>query len=257
MAKLTVTNQSVEKTLQIIEVMARAREALRLKDIAAAVNMPASTTLRMVGTLVALGYAMQDAETQRYRLTLRFAQIGSLINAQFSIRDVVRPYLLRLSAQLGESACLAVEEDMEVIYIDVADGPDGMLKITQRIGKRAPMHSTGVGKLMLTEYTPEQLRLLVETRGLACLTPRTATSLEALTRELAAIRSRGYALDDEECELGARCVAAPLHDHSGKIIAAVSVSGPISRMTHKRIEAIAPILLDTTHEISTLMAYDG
>lgn len=255
MPKLAKTNQSVEKTLQIVEVMAGARDALRLSDIAKEVDMPASTTLRMVNTLVEHGYAYQNPDTLRYRLTLRFAQIGSQINAQFSIRDIVHPYLRKLSAQFDESSCLAVEEDMEVIYLDVADGPDGMLKITQRIGKRAPMHSTGVGKLMLTQYTPEKLQTLAQTKGLTGLTPHTATSLAALQAELNATRDRGYALDDEECELGARCVAAPIYNHRGKVIAAISVSGPISRMTLKRIEEIAPSLLETTREISALMAY--
>ncbi len=257
MAKLALTNQSVEKTLQIVEVMAHSRDAMRLRDIAQAVAMPASTTLRMVNTLVTLGYATQEPDTQRYRLTLRFAQIGGLISAQFSIRDVVRPYLMSLSAQFKESACLAVEEDMEVIYIDIADGPDGMLKITQRIGKRAPMHSTGVGKLMLTNYTKEQLNTLVERKGLVALTSHTASTPEALEKELNTIRAQGYALDDEECELGARCVAAPIYNHRGKIVAALSISGPISRMTHQRVREIAPVLVKTTREISSMMAYDG
>lgn len=256
MQKLTKTNQSVEKALQIIEVMASARDAQRLADIAQRVQMPASTTLRMLNTLVQQGYAYQDPDTLRYRLTLRFAQIGSQINAQFSIRDIVHPYLQKLSHTLDESACLAIEEDMEVIYLDVVDGPDGMLKITQRIGKRAPMHSTGVGKLMLTQYSKEQLQTLASTKGFARLTPHTATSLPMLEAELAATRQRGYALDDEECELGARCVATPILDFQGKIVAAISISGPISRMTLQRTEEIAPLLLETSREISALLAYE-
>jgi DNA-binding IclR family transcriptional regulator len=255
MQKLTKTNQSVEKTLQIIETMAAAREPLRLADIALKVQMPASTTLRMVNTLVQQGYAYQEANSLRYGLTLRFTQIGSQVNAQLSIRDIAHPILVRLTQDYNESACLAIEEEMEVIYIDVVDGPDGLLKITQRIGKRAPMHSTGVGKLMLTQYTPAMLALLIEKRGLLRLTPNTVTSMEDLNKEMELIRQRGYALDDEECELGARCLAAPVRNFEGKIVAAISLSGPISRMNLKRISEVAPSLITAADEIARLLAY--
>lgn len=255
MEKQTRLNQSVEKTLQIIEAMASAREPVRLGDLARQVGMPTSTTLRMVGTLVEHRYAYQDQTTLRYALTLKFAQIGSMVSARFSIRDVARPYLCALSDRCDESSCLAIEEDMEVIYLDVVDGPDGMLKITQRIGKRAPMHSTGVGKLLLTQYTPEALQRLIQIKGLVQLTPNTKSSPDALMAELDAIRAQGYALDDEECELGARCVAAPVRNYDGRIVAAISVSGPVSRMTRERALALAPVVTDAAQKISASLAF--
>lgn len=254
MEKQTRLNQSVEKTLQIIEAMAGAREPVRLGDLAREVGMPTSTTLRMVNTLVEHRYAYQDSTTLRYALTLKFAQIGALVSARFSIRDVARPYLTELSRACDESTCLAIEEDMEVIYLDVVDGPDGMLKITQRIGKRAPMHSTGVGKLLLTEYTPAGLQALVQKKGLLRLTPHTKSTLDALQAELDAVRAQGYALDDEECELGARCIAAPIRDYEGRIVAAVSVSGPVSRMTHARTKALVPLVTGAARKISAALA---
>jgi DNA-binding IclR family transcriptional regulator len=229
--KLSKANQSVEKTLQIIEVLAGEREPLRLAEISKRVEMPASTVLRMINTLVEHGYAYQDAQSLRYGLTLRFTQIGHMISSQLRIRDVVHPFLMDLSRLTGESTCLAIEEDMEVIYIDVVDGTDGMLKIMQRIGKRAPLHSTGVGKLMLTKYSPEKLNQLAQAKGLAVLTPHTLTSVQDLARELNTVEKQGYAVDDEECELGARCVAAPILDFENLIVAAISVSGPVSRIT--------------------------
>lgn len=253
--KLSKANQSVEKTLQIIEVLAGDREPLRLADISKRVEMPASTVLRMINTLLEHGYAYQDAQSLRYGLTLRFAQIGHMINAQFRIRDVVHPYLTELSRVSGESTCLAVEEDMEVIYIDVVDGADGMLKIMQRIGKRAPLHSTGIGKLMLTQYSPDELARLAKARGLSRLTPHTLTSVTDLEREIALIRKQGYAVDDEECELGARCVAAPIYDYESRIVAAISVSGPVSRITRKRVTELAPLVMEAADTISRMMAH--
>lgn len=254
MEKQTRLNQSVEKALQIIEVMASAREPMRLADLAQQVGMPPSTTLRMVNTLVEHRYAYQDVTTLRYALTFKFAQIGAMIGARFNIRDMARPYLAELSRRCAESTCLATEEDMELIYLDVIDGPDGMLKITQRIGKRAPMHSTGVGKLILTQYSREQLQRLIHTKGLVRLTDNTKTSPEALERELEIVRAQGYALDDEECELGARCVAAPIRNYEGRIVAGISVSGPIFRMSHARIMELIPPVIDTARQISAALA---
>ena len=146
---------------------------------------------------------------------------------------------------------------MELVYIDVVDGPDSMLKILQRIGKRAPLHSTGIGKLLLLNYTGKQLNEFIARKGLQALTPNTLVTKEALIHKLEEIRQLGYALDDEECELGTRCVAAPVRDYTGRIIAGVSISGPISRLSMERISVVAPVVVETADKLSRLMAYQG
>jgi len=253
--KLVKNNQSVEKALQIIETMAQTREPLRLQDIALKVEMPASTTLRFIYTLIKCGYAHQDPNTLRYSLTLKFMHIGSLISSQTSIRDIAHPYLVELSKKCNESVCPAIEQDMEIVYIDVVDGPDGMLKITQRIGKLAPIHSTGIGKLMLLNYDLKQVNQMIALKGLKTLTPNTITTKEELLNELEKVKVQGYALDDEECELGARCLSAGIRDYTGKFVAGISVSGPTTRMTMEYISAIKNIVLDTANKISELLAY--
>ncbi len=253
--KLAKKNQSVEKVLQIIETMAQSREPLRLQDIALRVEMPASTTLRFLNTLMKCGYAHQDAVTLRYSLTLKFMYIGSLVSSQISIRDIAHPHLVELSKNCNESVCLAIEQDMEIVYIDVIDGPDGMLKITQRIGKLAPIHSTGIGKLMLLNYDLKQLDQMIAIKGLKALTPNTITSKEELLKELEKVNLQGYALDDEECELGARCLSVGIKDYTGKYVAGISVSGPTTRMTMEYIEEIKSIVIDTADKISKHLAY--
>lgn len=253
--KSVKNNQSVEKVLQIIEAMAQSKESLRLQDIAQRVDMPASTALRFLNTLMQCGYARQDAENLRYSLTLKFMHIGSLVSSQISIRDVARPYLANLAQKCNESVCLAIEQDMEIVYIDVIDGPDGMLKITQRIGKLAPIHSTGIGKLMLLNYDLKQLDHIIEKKGLKALTPNTITSKDELLQELDKIKQRGYALDDEECELGARCLSAGIKDYTGKYVAGISVSGPTTRMTMEYIEQIKDIVIETADKVSRELSY--
>lgn len=254
--KLTKLNQSVEKILQIIEIMAAGREPLRLQDIACKVDMPASTVLRLVNTLVSCGYANQDPITLKYSLSMKFALIGSLVSSQINIRNIAHPYLIELSKICKESVCLAIEQDMEVVYLDVIDGPDGMLKITQRIGKVAPLHSTAVGKIMMLNYDSEQINQVVVLKGLKALTPNTITDKEELIKEINKVKAQGYALDDEECELGARCIAAGIKDYSGKYIGGISVSGPITRMTMEQIDNIKHIVIDIAYAISELMAYE-
>lgn len=253
--KLSKKNQSVEKVFQIIEVMAENKGLMRLQDISAKVGLPASTALRYLNTLQSFHYVIQDVDTLKYSLTLKFAHIGSLVSSQISIRDVARSYLVDLSKKCDESACLAVEENMEVIYIDVVDGPDSMLKTMQRIGKRAPLHTTGVGKLLLLNYDDKQIDMMISKKGLPATTEKTITNKKDLMKELSKVKLQGYALDDEECEMGARCIAAPIRDYTGNIIAGISISGPAIRMTWDKIEIIKEYIKDAAKEISKIMAY--
>lgn len=253
--KSVKNNQSVEKVLQIIETMAKNREPLRLQDVALMVDMPASTTLRFLNTLMKQGYVNQDPLTSRYFLTLKFTYIGSLVSSQISIRDIAHPYLTELSKKCNESVCLGIEQDMEIVYIDVIDGPDGMLKITQRIGKLAPIHSTGIGKLLLLNYDMKQLDRIIAIKGLKALTPNTIISKNELLKELETIKTQGYALDDEECELGARCISAGIKDYTGKYVAGISVSGPTTRLTMENIKTIKNVVIEIADKISEQLAY--
>ena len=253
--KKTKSNQSLEKALQLIEILAPAREPMRLQDLSRQAGMPPSTALRLLNTLLQHGYVNQDPLTSRYGLSLKFAQIGGLVSARLDIRNLAHSSLLELSSRCGESCCLAVEEDQQAVYVDVVDGPDGMLKIMQRIGKRAPLHCTGVGKLFLLNLTPEQLHAYVQRCGLPALTSRTITSEERLVQELGRIRRLGYAMDDEECELGARCVACGVWDYTQKIVAGVSVTGPLHRMEGDHLVNITQEVQRTAGRLSQMMAY--
>lgn len=249
----TKGNQSVGKALKIIEILAESREPMRLMDIAAFAQMPSSTALRMIATLTEYGYIAQESDSQKYYLTLKLARIGAAAASRFNIRDIVHPYLTRLSRDYGEASCAAIDSDMTALYFDVVDGPDGILKITQHVGKLSPLHCTGVGKCLLLNYDKEMLDDFIEKRGLPAFTANTITSKERLIEELRLIRQRGYAVDNEECELGVRCIACGISDHSGKIAAAISVSGPVGRMTGNRVIAISAPLIEASAEISKLL----
>ena len=250
--KATKSNMSVLKTIKLIELLAQSQEPMRLSDLAAMADMPVSTTLRMVNTLVECGYAYQEESSQqRYGLTMRFLEIGQMIADHFSIRDLAHPYLIALSRDAGESCCLSVAEDQFVRYVDVVENTRGNIMIRQRVGGTASMHCTGSGKALMSQYTMEELEEYAKKQGLPALTGRTITTMDELVFALREGGERGYFMDDEECEIGMRCIAAPIFDVDHRVIAAVSLSGPISRMTKMRCELeIVPKLCSCAKKIT-------
>jgi DNA-binding IclR family transcriptional regulator len=209
----------------------------RLQDISRNLGIPQSTVLRFLSTYIDFGYVRQDAATASYYLTLKLAGLGSRTKANFPLRGSLEKYVKQIALYFNEAASLCVEENMQMVYIATAEGPDRMLQTLQRIGRVAPMHATGVGKLHLLNYTDEQLETLVKKRSFARFTPRTITELPALKKELEHIREKGYAVDNEECEAGVRCIAVPVRDYTGMVAAALSVSAPVARLDARHGDA--------------------
>jgi DNA-binding IclR family transcriptional regulator len=251
----TRVNQSSDKLLSLLETMTTQSEPLRLQDIARLCEMNASTALRFLKALQKRQYVDQDTETGRYRLTFKLCSLAQNVSAFFDLRSLTRPFLRNVSQTFSESCNLAIERDMTVIYIEVEKGPNKMLMSTQRIGNVAPLHCTGVGKLFLTDYSPMALERLIAIKGLTGYTQHTIIDPNALKAELNNIKKAGYAFDNEECEDGARCIAVPLRDYTGKIKAGLSVSGPVVRMTDRHIFLHLPHLLSAAEQISFQMGW--
>lgn len=255
--KAVKKNQSLAKAFRIIEKMAATRGPMRLQDIAHFTELPTSTALRFINTLMQQGYVTQDPETARYSLTFKLCQIAEEIRAGHRLTDIAHPFLVELTSKAGESSCLAVEESGEVVYVDVVEGPLSVLQTLQRIGKRAPLHSTGVGKSLLLNYSAEEISRLVEAKGLPALTRRTIRDEESLRGELVKVARTGIGHDDEECEEGVRCVAAPVRDYTGKVTCSISVSGPVNRMTPARVEEISHTVREVASSLSVRLGYTG
>ena len=255
--RMTGSNQSLEKGLRIIEFMAEHKKPVRLQDISKALNFAPSTMLRFLTSLENMKYVKQDPDTLRYALTLKISKIGSMVSSSNRIRDIVHPYLVELSDLVQEYSCLAIEENNRVVYVDVVSGPANTLRVMQRIGKEAPLHCTGVGKLLLLNYDADKLNRITEQLGMEKLTYNTIETLPALRNELDKVRKQNFAVDDEECEIGARCVAAAIRDYTGQVIAAISVSGPVARMTMQKIEDVKQHVKNTAQEISEALGYEG
>jgi DNA-binding IclR family transcriptional regulator len=250
----TQTNQSSDKLLNLLEVLSEQTEPLRLQDIARLCGMNASTTLRFLTALQQRRYVAQDAETARYYLTFKLCALAQNLTTFFDIRMAALPFLRNVAHAFAESCHLAIEDDMAVVYIEVVNANKTLMS-TQYIGNVAPLYCTGVGKAFLTNYSPTELEQYIAAKKLPAYTEHTITDPEELKAELDRIRSAGYAVDDQECEIGARCVAAPIRDYTGKVKAGISVSGPAVRMTDAHIRIHLPSLLEAAGQISARMGW--
>lgn len=253
----TQANQSSEKLLTLFEQLILQGEPLRLIDLASMLDMKNSTTLRFLTALVNKGYVQQDKETLRYYPTYKICALANRVNMHMDLRELAHPYLKRLSRLFGESACISVEDQMRSVYIDITRETDQTLMMVQNVGNAVPMHCTGNGKLLLLNYSDKALDRLIESEGLVKFTENTITDKEQLKAELERIRQRGYAYDEEEREIGIRCLAFPIYNAAGKVAAGLSVTGPASRMTDALIEPRLEEFREIALEISRKLGYQA
>jgi DNA-binding IclR family transcriptional regulator len=250
-------NQSLRKALQILEGMTKIHTPARLQDIAKSLRIPQSTLLRFLNTFIDFGYVGQDPGTSCYYLTLKLAEIGSRAKDNFPFQNSLSKYIKQIARTFNESASLSIEHDMQMVYVVTEEGPSRMLQTLQRIGRIAPMHATGVGKLHLLNYSEGRLQELEQKFGLPKYTEHTITSMDALKKELLLIRKQGYAMDNEECEAGVRCIAVPVKNFSGEVVAGISLSAPVTRLDKQRIGEIVTYLKDISVYASKELGWEG
>lgn len=246
--------QTVHRALDLLEALADEQQDLPLGALAERLGLSRSTTHRLLSTLVSRGYAIQATQTGHYRIGVRAYQIGSAFLDHNQLRDVARPIMRALLGKVDETVNLAVIDDDEAVYVDNIDSTQAV-RTFARIGTRAPLHATGVGKALLAGENPQRVRYIARRRGLPRFTPNTLTRVEELLVELARIRHSGYALDREEYERSVRCAAAPVWDHTGRVIAALSASGPAYRIDDHRLFGMAIHVRSAALELSGLLGY--
>lgn len=249
------SNQSSEKLLKLIEFLATQEEPIRLIDISKALHMNSSTAFRFLTTLEKMNYVAQEENSSKYYLTYKLCALGQQVKSHQQLPKTARPILRELAITSEETTCLAINQNNQVVYIDVIEAPGQIVKAMQRIGHIAPLHCTGIGKLLLTNYTEKQIDELIIQTGLPGFTEKTITSKEALLSEIQTVRKQGYAYDNEECEIGTKCLAFPIYDYSNKVIAGFSVTGPSLRLTDTFFEHLIPYMHQLSIQLSSLMGY--
>ena len=209
-------------------------EFLTVAQVAKLMNINRASSHRFLSTLRELGYADQD-DSSRYYLTSKVIQLGMKVLDRFEIRKIARPFLQELSAKFNETINLGFFNGEEVLTIDKIDSTE-ILRMDAGIGGGEPAYCTSLGKAILAFIPDEQLDDYLRATALSAFTPNTLISKDKLKEELMQIKEGGYAIDDEELCVGLRCVGAPLFNHSGQAIFAISISGPSIRMGSKKIE---------------------
>ncbi len=236
--------QSLDRGLAILDLLSVVGRDVRLSEIAASTDLPKSTVHRLLATLEARGYALRDAASGSYRL-------GPKVSARFGTSREVHDILSDMAMRSGETVNLGVLVGPEVMYVDRADSPQA-LRWQMGVGSKVPAHCSGMGKAMLAHLSDTALtRLLPD--PLPAHTARTVRSLERLRSELAEVRERGYAIDDEEFMDGVRCVAVPVSDVTGRVVAAMSLAGPAFRLTRDKAVSHVAALRDAARRVGACL----
>ena len=225
---------SLEKTMQIIEILAANNRGLALSQLAAFSGLPPSSVHHILSTLRGHNYIMQDPETKKYFLGYRFLAISRSILNGFDVRKISQPHIYRLSQELRESVQVGVMVNNQLMFVDKADAANSHLAVLVHVGSMLPLHVSASGKMIMSDKGEDEVRAIFEARSNDNYGPRAIDSLSALLENLEMVKTKGYAIDDEESHLGLRAAAVPIK-REGRIVATLSSIGPVFNMPMQRI----------------------
>ncbi len=247
---------STSRLFQIIEFLACSKDWVSLRTMARELHISAASAYRSLNSLRELGYVRQHPQDSKYQLTLKIAGISAQLLENVQLRQIAHPFLQTLTSLTNETTHLAVLEDREFVYIDKVDNTQAM-RMRSRLGQRGQLHCTAAGKSMLAFMPEGDMRALVKRLKFQPLTENTITDQAKFIEHLMRVRKLGYAVDDEENEMGIRCIGSPIYDHAGRLAGALSISGWTITMTRERIPQLAPELMQTCQRISNELGFSG
>ena len=244
--------QVIERMFALIDVLASKEEAISLKEISEKTGLHPSTTHRILNDL-AVGRFVDRPEVGSYRLGMRLLELGNLVKGRLNVRDVALLPMRELHKLTQQPVNLSMRQGDEIVYVERAFSERSGMQVVRAIGGRAPLHLTSVGKLFLALDDPSRIRAYATRTGLSGQTRNSITQLPILERELTKARQNGVARDNEELELGVRCMASGIYDDQGHLVAGLSISAPADRLD----ETWLPKLQFTTQEISRSLGFKG
>jgi IclR family transcriptional regulator, KDG regulon repressor len=249
-----ITTKSVEKTFDLLEMLCKSDHPLELQEISQLSGLPSPTVYRLLQTLLKLGYIRQKKTSRQYYAGLKIFELSQAVIGKKRLTDVADEYLQNLSALTQETIHLAVLDGAEVIYLQKYESHQP-ITLYSRVGRKAPSHCTGVGKVLLAFLPQKEQAEFLKTVNLTPYTSHTIIELGAFEQELEKIRSSGYALDNQEHEEGIHCLACPIKNELGEVIAAVSVTTPVFRVSLEKMLTYLPALMQATMDISKEFGY--
>ena len=247
-------SQVLDRTFQILDILCEDGLGQGVTELAEKLGLHKSTTHRLIMVLESSRYVERDHVTGKYRLGSRILELGLCALSRLDVYELARPYLRSLVAESGETAHIGVMRNGEIISIANVESTQA-LRTPSTVGTRHPAHCSSLGKVILAFGAPEEIETFLDGRVLEGYTQNTITSAELFLKEIEAIRCSGYAIDNEEREEGLRCIGAPVRSSSGDVIAAVSIAGPVFRVTPDRIGVLAAAVAKAAGQISAALGY--
>jgi len=252
-AKSRTRLSSVANSLRLIKAFSEDEYEIGISDLAKRLGLAKSTVHRLASTLLEEGILEQNSGDGKYHLGLALFELGAMVRRKMDFTMEARPFLRTLMEKTGETVHLAILDRDSILYIITHESKQA-LRMGSKVGTRAPVHSTAVGKALLAFLPEDELERIIA-RGLPASTPRTIVDARALRRELATVRTRSYAVDDEESEIGLRSIAAPIRIYSGNVVAAISIAGPVHRMARKALLGWVRELVDAAEAVSQRLGW--
>jgi DNA-binding IclR family transcriptional regulator len=247
--------QSVSHALDLLEQFHEEIDELGVTELSKRLNLHKNNVFRLLATLESRGYIEQNKVTENYRLGLKTLELGQTFVKQMGLLRQSRPVLEEMVRECNETSYVAILKDFYIIYLDVVE-TDLTVRVVPRVGSRLPAYCTAAGKVQIAYLNEEELEQYIPQKELKAYTPNTLTDREELIRNLGLVAERGYAIDDEELDVGVRCVSAPIRDYTRRIVGAVSISGPSMRLSLERIDKeLIPLVKRAAEEISFKLGY--
>lgn len=246
--------QTIDRALRVINYLADVGGELGVTEIARHIGIDPSSAYRILSTLTHHGYVEQNPDNTKYRLGLKLLTLGSRVSESLHLPELARPVLEHLVHLTGETTNLLVQDGSEGLYLAGVAGTKTLRRVVT-VGRREPLHCSGVGKVILAHLPTERIDAIVRERGLSAVTRKTITNPDHLMKHLTEIRKQGYAIDDEEGEEGLRCIAAPIFDHKGESAAAISIAGPSFRLSLATLKQLSPTVMEAATQLSCKLGW--
>lgn len=243
--------QVIERMMSLLDALSAQPDPASLKQLSQATQLHPSTAHRILAAMTHARF-VERHDQGTYRLGIRLLELGNLVKSRINLREVALPYMQTLHETIGEAINLGVRRDDEIVYIERTSSGRSLVRVVYLVGGSAPLHLTSVGKLFLAEAGAPEVKEYAKRTGLPGKTPHSLTTMAALEKELDKIRRHGIAFDNEEAEIGLKCVAAPIHDDEGHLVACLSVSAPTDRHNPDWVDQVRR----TADEISQALGYN-
>ena len=244
---------SVATAIELLNVFSEDEVEFGISTLAKRLGVAKSTAHRLATTLTSEGLLEQDRASGKYRLGLALFRLGTLVRRRMNVSEVARPHLFSLRQTTNETVHLAILDGSDIMYVYFLESTQA-IRMRSDLGLRKPAHCTAEGQAILAFSPPKTVEALIR-NPLHARTPHTITTPEGLIKALDAVRQRGCAIEDEESEIGVRCVAAPIRNDAAEVVAAVGVAGPVSRLSKKALTAFMPHVIATAEAISASLGH--